>query len=113
MTREEKLELAARIGAEFNRREMKVHRNLLAGYWRALRRGREPEAWNDALVIDWAKAFQLKPFEGTEIRPMCSDCPCGNMKEGGARPMVFPGGWLVTCLACARQWLELQQGGQR
>lgn len=38
MTRDEKLELAARIDQEFNRREMKTHRNMLAIHWQVVSR---------------------------------------------------------------------------
>ena len=86
---------------------MKQHLPPLRSYYADVRAGRSPRAWGDDLVIDWAMAFRVPPFEhAVEIRPMSSACGC-NVRHDSQRPMVFPGGWLVTCLACGRRWLEL------
>lgn len=108
MTRDERLELAAKVGHAFTAREMRAHLPPLRAYYVDVRAGRKPRTWPDELVIDWAIALQVPPFErAAEVRPMCSSCGC-NERHDSQRPMVFPGGWLVTCLACGRRWLELQ-----
>ena len=107
MTREGRLELAVRIAAEFTARDMRQHLPLLRRYYADVRDGREPQPWNDDLVIDWAMAFRVPPFEhALEVRPMSSRCACETAEQSSTRPMCFPGGWLVTCLSCQRRWLE-------
>lgn len=109
MTREGRLELAVRIAAEFTARDMRQHLPPLRRYYACVRDGAEPRPWGDDMVIDWAMAFRLPPFESAvELRPMSSHCVCGTERHDATRPMAFPGGWLVTCLACRRRWLEVQ-----
>jgi hypothetical protein len=110
VTREDRLEVAVRIAAEFTARDMRQHLSPLRRYYVEVRDGRTPGNWTDDLVIDWAMAFRVPPFEhALEVRPMSSECVCGSGRHDATRPMCFPGGWLVTCLACRRRWLELQQ----
>lgn len=107
MTRDERLQLAERVGREFHAHDMRQHLPPLRRYYADVRAGREPSAWSDDLVTDWATAFRVPPFDGAvEVRPVSSGCGC-NVRHDSQRPMVFPGGWLVTCLACGRRWLEL------
>lgn len=108
MTRDERLQLAERIGREFHARDMRQHLPPLRAYYAAVRDEREPGEWDDVLVTDWATAFRVPPFEhAVEVRPTSSSCGC-NLRHDSQRPMCFPGGWLVTCLACGRRWLELR-----
>lgn len=107
MTRDERLQLAERIGREFHARGMKQHLPPLRTYYADVRDGREPRTWDDDLVRDWATAFRVPPFEhAVEVRPTSSTCGC-NERHDSQRPMVFPGGWLVTCLVCGQRWLEV------
>lgn len=107
MTRDERLQLAERVGHEFHARAMKEHLPPLRRYYADVRAGRSPSGWGDDLVESWATAFRVPPFErAVEVRPMSSTCGC-NVRDDSQRPMCFPGGWLVTCLACGRCWLEL------
>ena len=58
-------------------------------------------------ALAWAARCPSAARGAVEVRPMSSNCGC-NVRHDSQRPMVFPGGWLVTCLACGRRWLELQ-----
>lgn len=109
MTRDERLQLAERIGREFHARDMRQHLPPLRSYFAGVRDGRKPSGWDDTLVADWATAFRLPPFEhAVEIRAPSSSCDC-NVRHDAERPMVFPGGALVTCLVCGRRWLEINE----
>jgi hypothetical protein len=107
VTREERLDVAVRIAAEFTARDMRQHLPPLRRYYAAVRDGRDPGPWGDDIVTDWAMAFRVPPFEhAVEVRPMSSACACGTERHDATRPLAFPGGWLVTCLACRHRWLE-------
>lgn len=107
MTTDERLRVAERVGRRFHALGMKQHLPPLRAYYAAVRSGRPPTSWDDELVVQWATAFRLPPFEAAvEVRPMSSSCGC-NERHDSQRPMVFPGGWLIRCLVCDRRWLEL------
>jgi len=98
MTREGRLDLAVRIAAEFSARDMRSHLPPLRRYYADVRDGREPQPWNDDLVVDWAMAFRVPPFDhAVEVRPMRSDCTCETAEHAAGRPMRFPGGCIVSC----------------
>jgi hypothetical protein len=106
VTRDDKLRLAERIAREFIELGMKSYLPPLRAYYRAVRDGRPTCNWDDELVVDWATALRVAPYENAvEVRPVSSRCGC-NERHDSQRPMVFPLGWLVTCLACGRRWLE-------
>lgn len=107
MTREDRLDLAVPVGREFRPHEMMQHRAHVVRYWLDVRDGRPLSTGSDELVVDWAIALQLPPYErAVEVRPMSSSCGC-NPRHDSQRPIVGPDRWLVTCLACGRRWLEL------
>jgi hypothetical protein len=112
VTVDEKLRLAVTIAAYFTAHDMRVHLEKLRGYYARVRdgRSRHRDDWDDAMVQSWAEMLRMPPFDSAlKVRRMCSNCTCGDTRHDSTRPICFPSGWRVTCLACGAQWLELRE----
>jgi hypothetical protein len=56
--------------------------------------------------MEWTKLKCLA--EELPVRPMSSDCTCGDAFHGHTRAIVFEDGWLVECLHCGARWCEFR-----
>jgi hypothetical protein len=56
--------------------------------------------------VSWSKLKCIA--EVVDVRPMSSDCTCGDPRHAGTRAIVHPDGWHVTCLTCGAEWVEYQ-----
>lgn len=56
------------------------------------------------LAFMWSRLKCLA--ELVDVRPMSSDCTCGDALHAGTRAIVHPEGWEVLCLRCGARWVE-------
>ncbi len=111
------LELVVRAGGESARRGYVLHRDVLRALYRALRSGlvRSTSAtWPmlEDLVVEWARALQVPPFDGavddgTGNLGVCIRCKAG---KGGRRQMRVELRWrsgsVLRCPACGHAALS-------
>lgn len=46
--------------------------------------------------------------ETLPVRPMSSECLCGDLHTNHQRAIAHDDGWAVECLSCHRQWVEFR-----
>jgi len=116
------LELVVRAGGESARRGYVLHRDVLRALYRALRSGlvRSVHAtWPmiEDLVVEWARALEVPPFDGaaddgTGNLGVCIKCKAG---KGGRRQMRVELRWrsgaLLRCPGCGHAALGRQGVG--
>ncbi len=94
------------------RLQMHRHAKLLREFYGAIR-DRRPCAntWSEAFVDQWLAMLRLPPFERVfDLLPACSVCATCNANPGAIPSRrtenTFPGGALMRCDGCGRQWVE-------
>lgn len=106
--------LLRQLAAEFERRGMREHVELLRGYYvdhrarqRAARAQKRPP-WTEDLVLEWLMILRIPPFE--HILPVLErGVPCPGCQKHEGLPYVacvFPGGCVRECRGCGGRWLE-------
>ncbi len=114
MASHEILSRCVTLGREFGRLEMRDHAKLLREFYVAAR-DRKPctNTWSADFVDHWLGLLRLPPFENMfEVRVPPYNCL--TCSPAGATPSrrtvnTFPGGVLMNCSQCHRQWLELDR----
>lgn len=119
VTDAEMLDLVVRAGGESARRGYVLHRDVLRALYRALRSGlvRSTSAmWPmlEDLVVEWARALKVPPFDGaaedgTGNLGVCIRCKAG---KGGRRQMRVELRWrsgsVLRCSRCGHAALSRQ-----
>lgn len=59
------------------------------------------------MADDWSD-LKMAVERGMPVRPMSSECECGDLHHNRQRAIVRPGGWIVECLSCERRWVEFE-----
>lgn len=119
MQPDQALELATRLGLEFNKHpeELRSHLKHLRAWYAAVRDGRigppkyELEGWDLDFIEHWMGLLRIPPYESMfDVARREDGCP----RCGYSTPYVqsyFPGGWLYACLnhsyGCGTRWLVL------
>jgi hypothetical protein len=98
------------LAAEFARRDMKQHVELLRRFY-ADHRARQPKPpWTEDMVIGWLVMLQIPPFENA-MTVLGRGAPCPQCRKNEGQPhvtCVFPGGRVRECKGCGAQWLEVE-----
>jgi hypothetical protein len=103
-----------RLGAEFNRRGMMVHLDLLRRFWGTWKKHRAPEPgdWTWEIVIEWLGMLRIPPLD--RVYPMhtrsSAICPeCEVISDPGAPTSIeirrWAGGSMIECQRCRSCWL--------
>jgi hypothetical protein len=126
MRRRDLLDLVEVLGAEFERRGMRVHVEGLRIYYLALsrgldRRGSVKVQWDEPQLLNWLGYLRLPPCQDRfAVRPRGSSCSC---RPPDAEPQVgktiatvgaitlisWPGGYQSKCRLCSATWIELTE----
>lgn len=106
--------LVEQLAAEFKRRGMKKHLQLLRGYYRREFKQRAEGEWSTEMVLDWLAMMRLGQFaDFYKTAPREKGCPfCGAADAGGApgffTEVAWEGGTRLRCNNCHRSWLRLE-----
>jgi hypothetical protein len=105
--------LLRQLAAEFARRDMKQHLELLRAFYRDHRaRQRAAHAqprppWTENMILEWLLILQIPPFEHV-LPTLTRGAPCPSCRKNEGLPYVacvFPGGRVRECRGCGGRWL--------
>lgn len=108
--------LLRQLAAEFTRRDMRGHVELLRGFYRRYARAKHASVlaakpvWEVDLVLEWMCMLRIPPFEHAyAVLPGVTKCPTcvgiASPTSGVFTHCAVPGLLVLQCLQCGGRWL--------